>query len=67
MVSGSILHCIQFRIKLKILAILKSLKAKIAFLDFRKIEDAFLKTNYITFSYLAYQWKSMKDTAEDNY
>ena len=41
----------------KISAILKPLKTKIAFLDFLKIEAAFLKTNCITFSYVACQWK----------
>ena len=36
----------------EILAVLKLPTAKIDFIDFLQIEAAFLKTNYITFSYL---------------
>ena len=35
----------------EILVVLKSPTAKIDFIDFLKIEAAFLKTNYITFNY----------------
>ena len=38
--------------RVKFLAVLKLPTAKIDFIDFLEIEAAFLKTNYITFSYL---------------
>jgi len=49
-------------INVKILAVFKLLKVKIAFVDFLQIEAAFVKTNYITFSYLSYQWEKYEGT-----